>query len=1142
LKKFLSGIILSLLLLANLTIVLSFNPTKTSAVFSKETAQADPVDWWPMFHHDPNHTGFSTSTGPTTNNLLWTYTTGSWCVISSPAVVGGYVYVGSYSNCKVYCLSAATGTLVWSYMTDGCVGRSSSAVSGGYVYVSDYAGKLYCLSAATGTLVWSYTTGGSISPVVVGGLVYVGSWDGKVYCLNAVTGAFVWSYTTGGYVDSSPAVSGGYIYVGSWDGKVYCLNAVTGAFVWSYTTGGYVRSSPAVSGGYVYVGSYDDKVYCLSAATGTLVWSYTTGDWVDSSPAVSGGYVYVGSWDGKVYCLSAATGTLVWSYTTGDAVLSSPAVSTSYVYVSSCDGKLYCLGAATGTLVWSYTTVPGGWSSPVVVGGCVFYGSYDGKVYAFGSGGGLKIENIQPVQTLVNCSVLIPGKPTVFNMTIVSTYPYTKSGVYLLITCGSQSWYEGPLTIPGNSEIPFCTGGTYYHNGQKLFGQCYCPTGEFDVSIKIDAFSPNAQTFTKHIGPQTGYQFKNLGPLKVLYVPVGFWSGPTAWLLGDPHIPPDNMTREVTFSDSFIKAVFPVDPALYKSEIASEYPLPAPPLGDPVTRRAWAALEVAELDSVMNLYHMPSMGGYDRIILVVPSRSDDLWLKYWLNKDALGMNLVLPDSVIWCQEGYYTTPAHELWHSYTGISDAVWHCPNAATGYWDLAHSRGSSGLIDGGLPVPCMMSGGDQHYPETDWAYRWICPHCYANLTNLSRLKHCPDPEVLFVSGVVFSNDTVNLQPFYHFSEGYADLNPGTVGNYAIRFLDANQQVLSNIGFNMTFDTSLNVTGFGFAVPYPSGAAQIQLLHGNNVIASRSISANPPSVSLTYPNNGETLTSGQNITIQWQANDPDNNTLSYTVLYTPDNGSTWIPIQTDVAGMSLNWTVPNDHPTNQCRIKVVATDGINTGKAVSDELFAILRHDVAVIGNGTTDAFVGEGYTLPINVTVQNVGNYTETFNVTAYANATSIQTRTITLESGTFTTLTFTWNTTGFALGNYTISAYVWPVQNETDTANNKHVDGIVKVIIPPRLTVKTFAGAEIDGVEIWIDSEPPTYYSPVNIRVDIGWHTVKVSYGLLEAGQEEGSYIKYSFYCWDNGFASNTRSLQLNEDETIWAYYTWRMIYIW
>ncbi|MEM2567690.1 MAG: CARDB domain-containing protein [Candidatus Bathyarchaeia archaeon] len=72
----------------------------------------------------------------------------------------------------------------------------------------------------------------------------------------------------------------------------------------------------------------------------------------------------------------------------------------------------------------------------------------------------------------------------------------------------------------------------------------------------------------------------------------------------------------------------------------------------------------------------------------------------------------------------------------------------------------------------------------------------------------------------------------------------------------------------------------------------------------------------------------------------------------------------------------------------------------------------------------VGEGYTMNINVTVINQGDFMETFNVAVYANTTEIRTKEITLQSGESTTLTFTWNTTDFAKGNYTLCAYAWPV----------------------------------------------------------------------------------------------------------------------
>ncbi len=103
---------------------------------------------------------------------------------------------------------------------------------------------------------------------------------------------------------------------------------------------------------------------------------------------------------------------------------------------------------------------------------------------------------------------------------------------------------------------------------------------------------------------------------------------------------------------------------------------------------------------------------------------------------------------------------------------------------------------------------------------------------------------------------------------------------------------------------------------------------------------------------------------------------------------------------------------------------------------------DVAVINVATSKTVVGQGQSLNINVTVENQGDSSETFDVTVYANATEIETQAITLSSGSSTTATFTWSTISFARGNYTISAYAWPVPGETDTTDNTRTDGNVIV----------------------------------------------------------------------------------------------------
>jgi len=104
---------------------------------------------------------------------------------------------------------------------------------------------------------------------------------------------------------------------------------------------------------------------------------------------------------------------------------------------------------------------------------------------------------------------------------------------------------------------------------------------------------------------------------------------------------------------------------------------------------------------------------------------------------------------------------------------------------------------------------------------------------------------------------------------------------------------------------------------------------------------------------------------------------------------------------------------------------------------------DVAIISVVPCKTIVGQGYPMRIDVTVENQGDLTVTFNITVYANTTAIETQTVnSMPNGTSTILTFTWNTTGFAKGNYTIWAYAWPVPGETDTADNTCEDGWVLV----------------------------------------------------------------------------------------------------
>ena len=124
----------------------------------------------------------------------------------------------------------------------------------------------------------------------------------------------------------------------------------------------------------------------------------------------------------------------------------------------------------------------------------------------------------------------------------------------------------------------------------------------------------------------------------------------------------------------------------------------------------------------------------------------------------------------------------------------------------------------------------------------------------------------------------------------------------------------------------------------------------------------------------------------------------------------------------------------------------------VTDTLVFYIRpliHNVAVMDIKISKTIVGLGFTAFFDVEVSNTGDFTQTFNVIAYANTTIIEIKEITLLSGTSTTITFTWNTTGFAKGNYIVWAHAEPVMGEAYLDDNTLIDGAVLVAVPCDIT---------------------------------------------------------------------------------------------
>jgi uncharacterized repeat protein (TIGR01451 family) len=211
-----------------------------------ETAQAalafqSPQSDWPMYQHDPAHSGRTPATvfngGPL--YLQWAYAFGERVEMEAqPVVADGVIYQG-VMNGEMHAIDANTGTARWVVRPGGPIPHTA-AVYGNRVYFGSLDGSVYALSTADGHTVWQFRTDGPVmsAPALVDGRLYVGSNDGNLYALDAATGAELWRVETGGPVVSSPAVAGGRVYFGSEDMMARCVDATTGETTWATTLHG----------------------------------------------------------------------------------------------------------------------------------------------------------------------------------------------------------------------------------------------------------------------------------------------------------------------------------------------------------------------------------------------------------------------------------------------------------------------------------------------------------------------------------------------------------------------------------------------------------------------------------------------------------------------------------------------------------------------------------------------------------------------------------------------------------------------------------------------------------------------------------------------------------------------------------------
>lgn len=329
---------------------------------------------------------------------------------------------------------------------------------------------------------------------------------------------------------------------------------------------------------------------------------------------------------------------------------------------------------------------------------------------------------------------------------------------------------------------------------------------------------------------------------------------------------------------------------------------------------------------------------------------------------------------------YRRTFAHELGHNHDLRHPAALTFMTSDVGF-DVANNVVRYTYRIGGGPLYRYL---DIMNPARREVEAWIKANIYNKLFTEMR-THLKSDEIikdtvngsLLVSGLVSQSATGEIFPVYRTT--LAAVPAGTTGEYSLTIEnDANQPLYTSTinplfvfpdaetGENASVHDATDTTppdeiaSFNENMPNLAGMRHIVLRHGTQELDRLTVSSAAPTVTVLQPNGGEVWSGTEEI--QWTGADTDPGdaaNLSYSILYSADNKQTWRTLETMYSQTSLQVHTSNLPGGTQCYVRVMVTDGINTGQDDSNAAFSSVGNPPSALILSPTDGAIFAPYEL---------------------------------------------------------------------------------------------------------------------------------------------------------------------------------------
>lgn len=222
----------------------------------------------------------------------------------------------------------------------------------------------------------------------------------------------------------------------------------------------------------------------------------------------------------------------------------------------------------------------------------------------------------------------------------------------------------------------------------------------------------------------------------------------------------------------------------------------------------------------------------------------------------------------------------------------------------------------------------------------QWVSPYTYRHLYNDEFSEGNPSPppggtpaDYLVISGQINEDGSMMLGDFLHNFLPTGTSDQIGAGDYSIVLRAADGLPLFTRQFNPLTHESDDFGGIFEIVPYFADTARIDIMHGGEMMATRPVTVNPPSIHFSSSPSG---VFSEPAALGWGGFDPDGDALSFDLQYSRDDGTTWQTLATGLHATSLDIDPADLGGTQSGRIRIIASDGVNVAQDDAAPTFVV--------------------------------------------------------------------------------------------------------------------------------------------------------------------------------------------------------------